>query len=211
MSKRPVPTTVVHFTDICHLETIIGRGLVCDTQARAGLMTREAGHPEIKEGRRNRPVDIAPFGVVADYVPFYFAPRSPMMSAISFGKVPDYGTDVTGLIYLVTTTQAFTSAGLTVLVSDRNARLGYAEFKPEAECDDIVDWGLMQQKYWFNTQEYPERRERRMAECLVPRVVPFDIFHEIVVHGEQQAAIVTERLAAASKATEVHVRPHWYI
>jgi ssDNA thymidine ADP-ribosyltransferase, DarT len=211
MPTRPTPTTVAHFTHVDHLPTIIDNGLVCDTQARRGVMTHEAGNPEIKAGRRGRLVDIPPFGCVGDYVPFYFAPRSPMMSAISWGKVPQFGSDVTVLMYLVTTTQALVAAGLTVLVTDRNAKLSLAEFRPEAECDDIVDWGLMKQKYWANTEQYPDRRERRMAECLVPRSVSFDIFHEIVVHGEQQAGIVTRHLAAAGKAIDVHVRPGWYI
>ena len=74
-------------------------------------------------------VPVRPFGVVADYAPFYFAPRSPMMNAISHGRVPHFGTDLTGLMYLVTTTQALVGAGLEVLITDRNARLDYAEIR----------------------------------------------------------------------------------
>jgi ssDNA thymidine ADP-ribosyltransferase, DarT len=200
----------MHFTDIDHLETIISDGLLCDLVARTGVLRREAGHPRIKADRRKRRVDIPPFGCVADYAPFYFAPCSPMMSAIFHGRVPEYGTDVTGLMYLVTTTQALVAAGLTVLVTDRNAKLKTAEFRPEAECDDLVDWDIMKVTYWGDTDEDPERSERRMAECLVHRRVPFEVFSEIVVHGVSEARIVREVLARNEKAISVVVRPGWY-
>jgi hypothetical protein len=187
------------------------RGLCGDAVAREGLMTRECGNRDIKASRRQRPVPIHPFGCVGDYAPFYFAPRSPTMSAISNGRVPEYGTDASALVYLVTTTEALVAAGLTVVVTDRNARLGVAEFRPESECDDLVDWNLMRQKLWFNTPEDPERRERRMAECLVAEPVPFGLFHEIVVHNDAQGSFVKSRLAEREQATPVFVRPHWYI
>jgi ssDNA thymidine ADP-ribosyltransferase, DarT len=201
----------MHFTHIDHLDTIVTEELLCDATAGDGLLKLEAGNRDIKAGRRLRKVGIHPFGCVADYVPFYFAPRSPMMYAISHGRVPHFGRDVAVLMYLVTTTQALVGAGLTVLVTDRNARLDLAEFRPEADCEDLVDWGLMRQTYWNDTLEYPDRRERRMAECLVHRCVPFDVLHQIVVHGDQQATTVRGALTRHGKSTPVYVRPHWYI
>jgi len=201
----------MHFTDVVHLTTILAEGLLCANDASGSLLTKEAGNLDIKAARRFRQVDIEPYGVVADYVPFYFAPRSPMMSAISHGRVPHYGQDVSGLIYLVTSTQELVAKGLTVLCTDRNARLDLAEFRPESDCADLVDWDLMKQRYWNNNDQYPDRRERRMAECLVHRKVPLDAFGAIVVHNKQQAATVEAALKAAGKAVSVYVRDDWYI
>ena len=108
---RPVPTYVTHFTHLDHLESIVANGLLCDATAGAGFLQRGAGNPEIKAARRLRPVPIHPFGVVADYAPFDLVRRSPMMSAILYGRVPHFGTDLTGLMYLVTTTQALVGQG----------------------------------------------------------------------------------------------------
>lgn len=114
-------------------------------------------------------------------------------------------------MYLVTTTQTLVAAGLTVLATDRNARLAVAEFRPVDDCDDLVDWPLMLVKIWRNTDDDPERRERRMAECLVHERVPFDVFEYIVVQGEQQATVVRQVLTRYGKSIPVYVRPNWYI
>ena len=101
---RPVPTPVLHFTHIDHLRDIATHGLLSDTAAQSRhLLTQEVGNREIKERRRTTVVPVPPGGVVADFVPFYFAPRSPMMYAIHKGNVPEYPRGLGPLIYLVTT------------------------------------------------------------------------------------------------------------
>jgi ssDNA thymidine ADP-ribosyltransferase, DarT len=107
-----------------------------------------------------------------------------MMSAISKGRVPEYDSVVTDLVYLVTTTQTLAHLGATMVCTDRNAVLSVAAFRPEAECDGLVDWGLMEATWWNNTPEEPDRRERRMAECLVHQTVPWDGIRAIVTYGE---------------------------
>ncbi|MEI6622203.1 MAG: DarT ssDNA thymidine ADP-ribosyltransferase family protein [Actinomycetes bacterium] len=72
---------VMHFTHVDHLRTIAARGLLADELAQAeGLLSVDVGNREIKSRRRRRQVRVQPGGVVADYVPFYFAPRSPGIS-----------------------------------------------------------------------------------------------------------------------------------
>jgi len=46
-------------------------------------------------------VPLAPYGCVADYVPFYFAPRSPMLYKLHKGGVPNYTGGQDPLVYLV--------------------------------------------------------------------------------------------------------------
>ncbi len=85
---RPEPTWVYHFTSFEHLRAIIEHGLVSDTRAhRPGLLTTEIGDLGITEGRAHCQVPVGVGGVVADYVPLSYAPRSPMMFSISRGHV----------------------------------------------------------------------------------------------------------------------------
>lgn len=75
---------ILHFTHLDNVPSIVAAGaLACDWQARQGSMVAEVGDPSIKEARRRRAVPVPPGGTVGDYVPFYFAPRSPMMFRIA--------------------------------------------------------------------------------------------------------------------------------
>jgi ssDNA thymidine ADP-ribosyltransferase, DarT len=159
---RPVPTRVLHFTHLDHLPGVVAHGLLSDTTAQArGLPTSEVGNREIKERRRRRPVPVPPGGTVADYVPFYFAPRSPMMYAIDRGNVPEYAGGIDPLVYLVTTIERLQETGCVVLTTDRNAVLGLAAFRHGLDgLDASVDWQLMEATWWNNTVQEPDRVER---------------------------------------------------
>lgn len=147
---RPTPIAVGHFT---HLSTILQLGLLSDTAARrAGLIQTEIGNQEIKEMRRRRAVPVPPGGVVADYAPFYYAPRSPMMYLIDRGGVSSYAAGCDQLIYLMTTVERLAELGARLVFTDRNAVLGITEFTDDlARLDTLVDWSLMQAVMWNNT------------------------------------------------------------
>lgn len=210
---RPIPTPVVHFTRVEHVADIIARGLVSDNEAQAeGLLTVEIGNVGIKERRRRRTVPRPPHGTVADYVPFYFAPRSPMMYSIHCGNVPTYSHGCDRLVYLASTVERLISLGLDVLLTDRNAVLDFADFvDADADVpDDFIDWDLMKAQYWNNTPDRPDRKERRMAECLVRPRVPWEAFESVVARSAPVAREVEAQTAAAASSPSVDVRPQWY-
>ena len=174
---------MLHFTHIEHLADVSDRGLLCDSQAQArGILIKEVGNRGIKERRRVRVVPVHPGGVVADYVPFYYAPRSPMMFSIHHGNVPEYTEGISSLAYLTTTVERLLDVDCDIVVTDRNAVLGFTAFHSGTDTlDDVVDWKLMKAKMWNDTIEEPDRMERRMAECLVHDHVPWTAFTAIHV------------------------------
>jgi len=211
---RPTPTRVYHFTRIEHLPTVVESGLLCDRQAQQdGLLAIEVGNTGIKARRATRPVPVRPGGVVADYVPFYFGPRSPMMSSIHHGNVPGYTQGTDRLIYLATTVETLLEVGLDPVFTDRNAVLDYTGFiqlrdgEPE---DGFIDWPLMDERYWSDTDTYPDRRERRMAECLVLSAVPWDAFLFVGAKSQTVVDEVQELIGSGSSAPRVAARPDWY-
>ncbi|HEY1133261.1 MAG TPA: DUF4433 domain-containing protein [Nocardioides sp.] len=201
----------MHFTRIEHLPTIIEHGLMSDRLARnRGVLSVEIGDRGIKQQRLDNRVDCGPGGAVADYAPLYFAPCSPMMSGLAHGKYT-YRDGFNEVIYLVTTMEDLHAAGCSTVVTDRNAALAIAAMSTdEADWSEFVDWDLMQAKWWFNTPEYPDRRERRMAEALVHGSIPFAAFRSIVTKTDATALSVRGILAEAGIDLTVAVRPHWY-
>ena len=203
-----------HFTHRLNLPSVIAYGLRSDSAVRAdGSLAVEVGEDRIKEQRRRRGVPIGPGGVVADYVPFYFAARSPMLYAISRGNVPAYQDGQDPLVYLVTDLDRLQGVGCRFVFTDRNAYYQTATYAEDpAELDQLVDWALMEATMWNNTAAEPDRMERRMAELLVHESVPFSA---VLAVGVRSAAIasasaVAEVLGTLDDPPPVLVRPKWY-
>jgi len=208
----PRPIWLYHFTHVEHLPGIIENGLVCDSQV-GGLLTQEAGDRGIKERRRRAAVTCYPGGVVADYAPFYFAPRSPMLYRIRMGGVATYNGSQRDLVYLCTTVEQLEGMGLQVVVTDRNAVLTFARFataRAEWSADGFVDWDLMAQRDWYNDEDHPDRKERRMAECLVHHALPWEAVMAIGCFDDSVAESVRATVEQQTHQPDVLVRRQWY-
>lgn len=210
--QRPRPTPIMHFTDLQNLAGIVSAGLTCDNQIQGSAeYLSDIGNREIKARRQTRGVPVGAKGNVGDYAPFYFAPRSPMMSALAYGRVPEFTGSILDLVYLVTSVERVMEIGLTVVMSDRNAALSVVEFSDDPdEWDQLVDWPLMDQIIWRSTGEDPDRRERRMAECLVHLVVPWRAFDRVVVADDERQTLVVQILGSLGSTIPVQVDRHWF-
>lgn len=211
MVPRPIPTAVYHFTHVRNLLSIAHAGLVADIGSRTGRTVVEVGEPSIKEARRQRAVPVGPGGVVGDYVPFYFAARSPMLYKIHRGGVPSYQDGCDDLIYLVSTVERLQSEGCPLVFTDRNAATSIAEFTDEENrLGELIDWPLMNARIWRDVPAQPDRKERRMAECLAYRQVPWSAFVGVATRTEGCADAARATLATLGDSTPVVVRPGWY-
>ncbi len=171
----------------------------------------DIGSRSIKEQRRKRVVPCEPRGVVVDYVPFYFGPRSPMMFAIAHGRVPEYAEGSDPLVHLVTTVEELRGRSIGMVFTDGNAASAYSVLRNrESELEDLVDWDLMTKRYWADTPGDPDRRRRRMAECLAAGPVPFSAFHAVAVRTEDRAREVGGIRRSIGAAIHVRIEPGWY-
>ena len=128
----PTRGWLFHFTHIDNLASVARSGLNSDQAvASSGMDFVEVGNRGIKEQRRHRLVPIQPHGKVADYVPFYFAARSPMLYAIYKGNVPTYSGGQGEVVYLVTSTDAIVEHRLPFVYTDRNAALAFAQYSSD--------------------------------------------------------------------------------
>jgi hypothetical protein len=201
-------------TRIERLPSVIEHGLLPDNVCRRRQITGvEIGYDHIKRRRALRPVPCGVGGTLADYVPFYFAPRSPMLYAITRGLVSAEAACTEQIVYLMSSTQTLRGAGLTVIASNRHAELDYAdmtEHDGDLDNNDFIDWPLMTAVYWNNTPEDPDRKERRQAECLVHPRVPWQVIEGIATKTERARAQVQTLLGAAGVSTPAVVSAEWY-
>ncbi len=217
MSRPPDRALLYHFTHVNNLPSILRSGcLVADTAAsEAGLVT-DVGDREVKANRRVRTVPLPPGGVVADYVPFYFAPRSPMMYRIACdhrdGVAGRYCGGDQALVYLMTSLDRLVPAGVAWVFADGNAASTVSDFSGSPDAlHDMIDWSVMAAQYWHNTVEDPDRQRRRMAEILVHREFPVELLTGIATATMSQERDVKRVLAAYGLDNlYVAVRPSWY-
>ncbi|WP_395152102.1 DUF4433 domain-containing protein [Ilumatobacter sp.] len=211
-----------HFTHLDNLGDLLGLGaLLSDTEVqKTNLLSVEAGHQGIKDRRRSIPVSCEPGGVVADYVPFYFSTRSPMMYSLWRGNVPTFTGTVKDLVYLVTDVSTLVAADLSCVFSDRNAAVAFADFSNDVSVlgdlasnspqSDFIDWNLMRSQQWNTTQQHPDRMERRMAEALVHEQMPLQLLRAVGVPDEQRKTMVEQMFGNFEYDIPIVTRPDWY-
>lgn len=199
---------IYHFTDGTNLEAILAAGEL-RAHRHAGNAT-DIADPTIKKRRTRIAVPCGSGGVVADYVPFYYATRSPMLFSIKSGNVPDVSDEQRRLVYFVSSTEAVVGAGLAYVITNGNASAAFTGFFDDIARLAEVDWKLMAEGHWANTEDDNDRRRRRGAEFLVHGAVPLSLVSEIGVHDEPVRARVADLVAAAGLELPVAIRKKWY-
>lgn len=208
---RPRPTLLYHFTHVDNLWSIIHDGLWSDSEVSASSLAVDVGDQGVKRLRRHRRVPVPPGGVTADYVPFYFAPQSPMMFVISRDRVDGYSGGLDPLVYMVTTPEAIVATGGVVVISDGNCASRFTTFSSDlTELDDLVDWEVIDEQYWRDTDEDGDRKRRRQAELLVHRHVPWKAVTQLATRTKPMLNRVRAILSGAGVDLAVNQRRDWY-
>ena len=167
-------------------------------------------HQHIKDRRAKKDVPVAARGAVADYVPFYFGPRSPMLCAFYHGSVEGYEGGQERVVHLVSKVETAMELDSPWCFTDGQAEMGPTLFFDRWSDKDRVDWSLMQAKWWNDTKEFPDRSRRRKAEFLVHRFFPWIAIESVGVCDETIAGEVEAVLEGAAHRPAIHVRPDWY-
>lgn len=205
-------TPIYHITHERNLPSIIAAGgLWCDIQIAArGIAPLGIAHQHIKDRRSQRIVPCAAGSTLADYVPFYFAPRSPMLYAIHKGAVDRYTGGQAGILHLTAEAETVAASGCIWAFTDGHAEMALTAFFADLDSLSAVDWGIMQDTYWRDTDEDGDRKRRRQAEFLIHRFFAWELITEIGVINSQVADRVRALLASAAHQPVVTVRRTWY-
>lgn len=203
---------IFHITAARNLPSILAEGgICCDAVAASrGLSAIGVAHEHIKARRARKPVPVAPGGTLADYVPFYFAPRSPMLFAIHTGAVEGYAQGQEPIVHLVSAVDAVSQRGLPSVFTDGHAVMDISRFFTDLTDLDQIDWQIMRTTYWNDTNEDGDRKRRRQAEFLVHRFFPWPLVSEIGVMTTRAADYINRVLEPASHRPPVTVRRDWY-
>jgi hypothetical protein len=205
-------TAIYHITSIQNLPDILDAGgLWCDRIVEDQHMAHtNIAYPHIKLRRAQKVVQCGPGGVVADYVPFYFAPRSPMLFVINKGGVVGYRGGQSPILHLVSSAEAVEAAGLPFTFTDGHATVEISQYYTDLNRLDQIDWAIMRSIYWNDTFEDGDRSRRRQAEFLVHNFLPFSLIETIGVINQTIARQVNGLLQQLPTKPNIEVVPTWY-
>ena len=185
----PIPTPIFHITPIENLRMILEAG---ELRAKRALDQEDRGytniaHRTIQDRRAHTRVPCGPRGVLHDYVPFYFGPRSPMLFHDLHGamwKDSQAGKGPSSIWYrrcrrCRRRDWASCSPMDTGSWRSRISTMILAQL-------DAVDWPLMNTRYWADTDDDLDRKRRRQAEFLVHQGFPMTLIQEIGVMDQQR-------------------------
>ena len=179
-------TQIYHITLAENLQNICSAGGVFShvQMKKQGLNPDSIAHEHIRQRRANRPVPIAPYGTLGDYIPFYFAPRSPMLYAIRGGRVEGFHGTQKDILYLVSSVDRITAHELPFVFTDGHAAMGISRFFTNPNDLSQIDWNIMKERYWHDTDQDFDRKRRRQAEFLVRDFMPWNLFDMIGVFDD---------------------------
>lgn len=201
-------TLLYRITHIENLPGLLARGCdCCPSMAKVqGIEKRAISHQDIMDKREHAVVRVPPGGVVADYVPFYFGPRSPMLYAIKQGKVAGYQGQ-REIIYLVTSAEAVDERGLPFMFTDGHGIISYVNHYNRLEDLPKLFWDVIKAPYW---NDFIDGRCRRQAEFSVKDRVPMELVQGIGVMDEEMRQRVEKLVAASAFRPLISVHREWY-
>lgn len=203
-------TLIFRITHYDNLSLILKNGIHCPNSEKASSGYVDIGHQNLIAKRGKRIVPISPNGVLNDYVPFYFAPKSPMLYSIFKKNVDGFSGNQKDIIYLVSSVETIIKAKLDFVFTDGHAYELISKFYNKIADLNRIDWHLMGATYWHNTEEDNDRMRRRMAEFLVYQFVPVNCILAVVVQNEKTKHIVESVQNKCNTQIQTLIKPNWY-
>ncbi len=168
------------------------------------------GHRNLIAKRGSRVVPLLPGGVLNDYIPFYFAPRSPMLYSIYRNNVDGFAGKQEDIIYLVSSVETIIAASIDFVFTDGHAYELISKFYNQIADLKNVDWQIMGATYWNNTAQDIDRKRRRMAEFLAYQFVPSNCILAIVVYDDKLKKVVDSIQKKCGTNINTIIKPNWY-
>ncbi len=179
----PNPTPIFRIVHIESLWTLIKRdGLYGANQTpKDDLPYRAIHNVEIQGQRHIQSIPCGPHATLHDYVPFYFGYLSPMLLQLKTGRVAGYSEGQEPLIYLKSTVQAVSDAGVRFVFSNGHGIAAFTDWFDALERLSEVDWKMVYQRFWSDNINDMDRQRRKQAEFLIYQFCPWSLIQEIGV------------------------------
>ncbi|WP_339469828.1 type II toxin-antitoxin system toxin DNA ADP-ribosyl transferase DarT [Pseudomonas capeferrum] len=206
---NPDKALIWHIVHRDNLPWILDNGLHCANSDVRAPQYVNIGNAELIDKRRSRHVPIAPKGVLADYVPFYFTPFSVMMKNIHSGwSVQQFSNDE--IVILVSSLYRVEELGLPFVFTNAHAYPEWTNYYSDLAYLGEIDWPILQRRDFKRDPDDPRKMERYQAEALIHHHLPITGLLGIMCYTDAVKKRIEHNVAARGLTLSVHARPGWY-
>lgn len=146
---------------------------------------------------------------LGEYIPFYFAKRTPMLYVIQKGYKFVPPTHPEHIVYCVTSVEAISNQNLRYVFTDGHAidalSMQY-DIADIVNLHNIIDWEAIESKYWKDESNLDLKRKKE-AEFLVMGDIGTDAILGYIVYSE---ATKEQLLSLGIAPTTIVVKPDYY-
>ena len=192
-----------------NLQILIEENKICSPNAGINPNYISIGETDLIRQRGSKRIIIEPYGVMRDYISFYFGTRSPMLYCIKNGFDVERRPQ-NEIIYLISSLEKLTELNCRFVFTDGHSFAAYTQFFNDMHYLNQIDWNAVNARQWNNTESDPDRKRRKEAECLVFREMPFSAITGIAVYNQESYDYITNVLQRNNLIIPVTIETSWY-
>ena len=208
----PERALIFRITHLRNVTWILDHGLHCDSSNVRDADFVPIGSGDLIPKRRTQSVPIPPGGVFADYIPFYFTPRTPMLYNIKTGTgIGVVERPMSEIAILVTSLHMLRDHEVRFVFTDRHAFLATARFSSDLGDLAWLRWGDIQRSDFAKDSDDPGKFEQYQAEALAHHHVPTAALLGIACVGVSGRDTIAREVARRGLGLKVACRPRWFV
>jgi hypothetical protein len=207
----PEKGLIFRIVHIANVPWILAHGLHSSSSGHSDPNYVQIGNGELIARRATRIVPIAPGGTLADYVPFYFTPYSPMLLNIKTGRNGVTQRPLHDIVILVSSLPEMHRQAVPFLFTDRHAVFETAQFHSDLARLDCLDWPRLQARDFRRDPDDPGKFERYQAEALIHRHVPVTAILGIICYRDEERTKIETSCVNLDLRAKIVCNPRWYL
>lgn len=205
-----MPTLIYRITHYKNLDFILKNGIHCCNSNVQDPAYVSIGDTSLISSRGSKSVPVAPYGVLNDYVAFYFGVHSPMLLRIITGRVSGVTCTQSEIIYIVSSIEDIEGNGTPFVFTDGHAYQRFSSFYNDKKNLTKLDYKTIASKDWANTSLDNDKMRRKQAEFLVYNFVPTNCILGIGTLDHAALTEVKSILAKNGSNIPAKIKTFWY-
>lgn len=204
---KPDKIWLYRITHIANLEHDLLHGLHIAKSPNANPNYHQIGDSTLITYRKELWAPDPPGGTLADYIPFYLGPRSPMLYQIASGWEDIQKFPQENIIYYISSLDKIKAADLKYFFTDGHARSRTSTAYTDDPDLDKLDWNAIYATNWKSDEVDLRRKEKKQSELFVKDHVPFSCVEHIGVFNRNAEQKVLSLLSTQQINIPIRISP----